>query len=335
MLKLALIENLRRLADEILISRTARRAADAHVARIDAAAARRAGGDSRRRARRLRRADAASRPRIRRAAIAAARRARSAPDRAPRRGRRHRPRRASAAGGEPGVGRQRDHQPAAVHDHRLAPIRRVGQPRRKRAAPRSGRRLRADGFSQPRSPAPGGRGARRARRRSADSGRAQGGRDARARARQPVAIARRRARRLSPGRQGPRRPRDRSRLSAQARATRPALAPPPRHRQLPRLDRRGHRGADRAGRCWPIPLVSALGGWRPIDAQPLQLLLAAAAVADSGQRVRDRVGPARRRPVRQAGAAAAARTARRRSGRGADHGGDPDAAHHASKASRI
>jgi cyclic beta-1,2-glucan synthetase len=37
MLKLALIENLRRLADEILISRTARRAADTHVQHIDAA----------------------------------------------------------------------------------------------------------------------------------------------------------------------------------------------------------------------------------------------------------------------------------------------------------
>ncbi|MGH9219359.1 MAG: GH36-type glycosyl hydrolase domain-containing protein, partial [Vicinamibacterales bacterium] len=37
MLKLALIENLRRLADEILISRTARRAADNHVVHLDAA----------------------------------------------------------------------------------------------------------------------------------------------------------------------------------------------------------------------------------------------------------------------------------------------------------
>jgi len=37
MLKLALIENLRRLADELLVARAARRAADAHVARIDAA----------------------------------------------------------------------------------------------------------------------------------------------------------------------------------------------------------------------------------------------------------------------------------------------------------
>ena len=37
MLKLALVENLRRLADEILISRTARRAADAHVVHLDAA----------------------------------------------------------------------------------------------------------------------------------------------------------------------------------------------------------------------------------------------------------------------------------------------------------
>ena len=36
MLKLALIENLRRLADEVLVARAARRAADAYVARIDA-----------------------------------------------------------------------------------------------------------------------------------------------------------------------------------------------------------------------------------------------------------------------------------------------------------
>jgi cyclic beta-1,2-glucan synthetase len=39
MLKLALIENLRRLVSHLLAARTARRAADAHVARIDAAAA--------------------------------------------------------------------------------------------------------------------------------------------------------------------------------------------------------------------------------------------------------------------------------------------------------
>lgn len=39
MLKLALIENLRRLVSELLVSRTARHAADAHVARIDAGAA--------------------------------------------------------------------------------------------------------------------------------------------------------------------------------------------------------------------------------------------------------------------------------------------------------
>jgi cyclic beta-1,2-glucan synthetase len=36
MLKLALVENLRRLADEILVSRTARKAADAHVVHLDA-----------------------------------------------------------------------------------------------------------------------------------------------------------------------------------------------------------------------------------------------------------------------------------------------------------
>ena len=48
MLKLALIENLRRLADEILESRAARRAADAYVARIDSAGPGRAAAACRR-----------------------------------------------------------------------------------------------------------------------------------------------------------------------------------------------------------------------------------------------------------------------------------------------
>ena len=62
MLKLALIENLRRLTDEILISRTARRAADAHVLRLDAAPPDAPVTIPDGRARRLRRADAAPRP---------------------------------------------------------------------------------------------------------------------------------------------------------------------------------------------------------------------------------------------------------------------------------
>ena len=140
MLKLALIENLRRLADEILVSRAARRAADADVARIDAGPPDDEVVDSRRTRttpivmqmlHRAREYD------VRRSPLRAALEAhleRPRPD-----GRRHRARRAAAAGREPGVGRQRDHQPAAVHDDRLARVRRRRQPRRQRAAARSRR----------------------------------------------------------------------------------------------------------------------------------------------------------------------------------------------------
>ncbi len=92
----------------------------------------------------------------------------------------------------------------------------VGQPRRERPAPRSGGRVLADGFPQPRSPAPGGRGARRADRRSADPRRAQGGRDARARRGAVAQRSARGARRLSPDRQRPRRSRARSRRFARS-----------------------------------------------------------------------------------------------------------------------
>ena len=80
-------------------------------------------------------------------------------------------RRAPAAGRGPGVGGQCHHQPAPVLGARLAPVCRIGQPGRAGAAARSGRRLRADGFPQPRSAAPGGRGAapRRAARRRCGS----------------------------------------------------------------------------------------------------------------------------------------------------------------------
>ena len=172
---------------------------------------------------------------------------------AQRRGRRHRPRRAPAAGGEPGLGGQRDHQPASVHDHRLAPVRRGGEPRRQRAAPRSGRRLRADGLPQPRSPAPGGRGARRTRGRSADSRRAQGrrkraaGRAAQSRSRAAAHVG---YHLVGKGRAGLEidlayRPKPEQRVRRWLR----------RHATLSYLgiDRGGHRGADRAGaagRSW-------------------------------------------------------------------------------------
>ena len=93
MLKLALIENLRRLAEEMLEARAARRAADAYVARLDAA------GDGtppplpRAPPRRLRRAAAPAPARVRPPPGRRARRGR----RAPRRRGRRRPRTRSAA----------------------------------------------------------------------------------------------------------------------------------------------------------------------------------------------------------------------------------------------
>ncbi len=76
MLKLALIENLRRLAEETLEARAARRAADAYVARIDAAGAGRAAAAADAPARRLRRPAPAAPARVRAAAGRRARRRR-------------------------------------------------------------------------------------------------------------------------------------------------------------------------------------------------------------------------------------------------------------------
>ena len=77
-----------------------------------------------------------------------------------------------------------DHQPAPLLDARLAAVLRVGQPGRAGAAARSGRRVRPHGLPQPRSAAAGGRGARRAERRSAGARRAA--EPSRARARPPA-----------------------------------------------------------------------------------------------------------------------------------------------------
>ena len=90
--------------------------------------------------------------------------------------------RTPAPGGGAGVGGQCRHEPAPVLDARLERVRRVGQPGRTGPAARSGRRVRAHGLPEPRSPAPGGRRARRAERRGAGAGRLAGRSKARAQA---------------------------------------------------------------------------------------------------------------------------------------------------------
>ncbi len=67
MLKLALIENLRRLVDELLSARTARRAADSYVARADESGSSPAAAGRPRR--RVHRPAASSRPRVRDPAV--------------------------------------------------------------------------------------------------------------------------------------------------------------------------------------------------------------------------------------------------------------------------
>ena len=177
MLKLALIENLRRLAAETLEARRARLAADAYVSRIEREAA---DADASRLPPAL---DIASvvqllhrRPRVRPPAVVDPHGGRGAPRVAGDDRGSGDSRRAPAPGGRPGVGRQRHYQPAPLLGARLAPVRRVGQPGRAGAAARSGRRVRTDGLPEPRSAAPGGRGARGAERRRAGAGGAQGGR---------------------------------------------------------------------------------------------------------------------------------------------------------------
>ena len=156
-------------------------------------------------------------------------------------------RRASAAGGRPGVGRERHRQPASLLDAGLAPVFRVGEPGRAGAAARPGRRLRADGLPQPGSTAAGGRGAGGAEWRCATESRAQGGRECAAGGRPRIVSRSRRPRRLSPHRSGT------ADLEVDV-AYRPRLGRPnqavrlrPRHARLPGPDRDGDGAARAAG----------------------------------------------------------------------------------------
>ena len=167
MLKLALIENLRRLAEETLQAREAVRAADAYVARIDAAGHGRPPplperlhpGYVVQLLQRLREYG----PRL-----AAVSRCRRFAPRGPADDLGGRdPERASAPGGDPGLGGERRHEPPSLRRARLEPVLRGGQPDRARAAARSGRGLREHGLPEPRPLPPGGGGAVRAHRRSA------------------------------------------------------------------------------------------------------------------------------------------------------------------------
>ena len=230
MLKLALIENLRRLAEEPLGARAARRAADAYVARIDAA------GHGRppplppeihpafvvQLLQRVREYG----PRL--SAVRAAVDAHLA---------------LQQTASEDAIRGEHQQQAAAqvsvgnvitslrlLLDARLEPVLRVGEPRRGRAAARPRRRLQPDGLPEPRPlPAgrrgPGGRHGRRPAAGGAADGRerAPGRRDGRRGARGP--------RRPPPDRQGSRRSRGRPRVPAQAPAVAcgasPSRTPPP------------------------------------------------------------------------------------------------------------
>jgi cyclic beta-1,2-glucan synthetase len=147
MLKLALVENLRRLAEEMLAARAARRAADAHVARIDAAG----------------KGEAPPLPPVLHTALVVQllQRVREYGPRlsAVRKGleqhlarhylRGYRPQRAPARGGRAGLHRERHHEPAPLLPARLDPVRRGGEPRRAGAAARSRRRPRPHGLLEP------------------------------------------------------------------------------------------------------------------------------------------------------------------------------------------
>jgi hypothetical protein len=172
MLRLALIENLRRLAAKTIEGRAARRAADAFVARIDEGGPGRAAAAASGAAHRLRGAAPAAHPRVRPAAPGDPHRGRR-PPRRPRDERRGRhPRRAPGTGRRPGLGHQRHRQPAALLDARLERVLRGGEPGRAGAAAGSARRLRPHGLPEPRPLPAGGRGARRQERRRAAPGRA-------------------------------------------------------------------------------------------------------------------------------------------------------------------
>ena len=137
MLKLALIENLRRLADEVLAARDARHAADAYVARVDAPGQPAAPGLAVGASDRPSRAPARARARVRPPPLAGARRRRGPPRRAAADVGRRDPERAPAPGRRAGLGGQRHHQPPPLRHARLEPPLRGRQPGRARAAARS------------------------------------------------------------------------------------------------------------------------------------------------------------------------------------------------------
>ena len=265
MLKLALIENLRRLAEETLEGRAARLAGRS-LPRPDrgahGAAGRAAPGSSTR----LRGPAAAAHARVRRPVSPVRAEARGAPRRPGHDGRGRDPRRASAPGDGPGLDGQLHHQPAPVRHARLDAVRRERQPGRAGAAARPGRASTAAWTS-------------RAATATATRSRSWPSRPARRRCASRCAASRARAR--SAERQSAddraahvgyhligRGRRDLEidvsyQPGVAGRARRFVFAP--RHRCLPRLDRAAHRGAAcaRRGRTragWRRPLVA--GGRR-------------------------------------------------------------------------
>ncbi len=225
------------------------------------------------------------------------------------------PRRAPAPERRPGLGRQRRHQPAALCGARLADLRRVGQPRRRRAATRSGRRLRPHGLPQPRPAAPGRRDAGADQRRCPGAGgparRGQCAPGARRR------DAGRRTCRLPPGGPGPARSRVGPGVSAGPRAAAAAPALPRRAHPLREHRGRWHR---RAG-----------GGRRALRRRRRRVDLDAhgrrAAADGAGQRTGRRLHPDHRLPAPPAAAPAAPRVRRRRAGQRPHDGHHPDDAH--------
>ena len=174
MLKLALIENLRRLAEETLAARAERLAADAYVAQLDGSGA----GASLtlpplshtafvvellHRVREYGIRQSPIRAAVEEHLVAAQTTAEDAIRR-----------RAPAPGAGPGLRRQCDHEPALLRHPRLATVRRSREPGRAGVEARPCWRLRADGFPQPGPAAAGDRGTGGVQRRRSGAGGAEG-----------------------------------------------------------------------------------------------------------------------------------------------------------------
>ncbi len=238
MLTLALVENLRRLADEILRAREARLAADEYLrdadAEVDTPSAE---GVARDAARRLDCSTAAAYSRVRAKGAGTAARGAGATRRTTDDFRRRRARGAPASGRPPGVGGQRRHQSAAVLGDRLARLRRKRESGRARLAARSGRRLWPHGFPQPRSAAPRCGTDRRSERGSAVAVGAEGGGQRATRGRQRIDDRSSGPRWLSPDRSRPLRSRGRGGVSAPVSPARAASGVGVSHDVLPGIDR--------------------------------------------------------------------------------------------------